>query len=200
MINFDIKRQELNSRGLLLLRAFFGYFYIIIPHSILLALLSIGGLFINIITFWIILFTAKYPDWSWNYNVKLIRYSLRVNASIYNLTDVYPEFGLEGSHPNINFDLPFQKQQSRGRLIIRALFGQLMLLPHIIVLVFLGIGAAFVMIISWWVILFTGKYPEGMFDFIVRVMRWQLRVQCWKIFLTPNYPDFTGKIIEGENK
>ena len=200
MMTFYINRQEEYSRGQLLLRSFFGWIYILIPHAILLVFLTLGAAFVNMITFWIILFTGKYPDWSWNYLVKLLRYNMRVTASLLNLTDVYPEFGLGGSHPEMNFDLPYQEEQSRGRLILRALFGMLMLLPHFIVLYFLQIGVAFVGMIGFFAILFTGKYPEGMFNFVVKFMRWQVRVSCWSTFLTPDYPAFTGEVLEGENK
>ena len=120
--------------------------------------------------------------------------------SVSNLTDIYPEFGLDGSNPEMDFDLPYQEQQSRGRLILRALFGGLMLIPHFIILYFLQIGVLFVGMIGFWAILFTGKYPEGMFNFVVKVMRWAVRVNCWSTFLTPDYPSFTGEVLEGENK
>jgi lipoprotein-releasing system ATP-binding protein len=200
MMNFYVNRQKEYSRGYLLLRAFFGVLYIGIPHGFLLLFLLIGAAFVNVITFWIILFTGKYPYWSWNYNVKLLRYSMRVNAALSNLTDVYPEFGLEGSHPEMDFDLPYQEQQSIGRLLLRVFFGVLMLIPHCFVLLFLGIGTTFVGLIAFFAILFTGKYPEGMFNFVVRTWRWQFRVSCWSTFFTDGYPKFTGRILEGENQ
>jgi len=200
MMKFYINRQKEYSRGYLILRAFFGMIYIAIPHIFLIFFLQIGAGFINMITFWIILFTGKYPDWSWNYNVKLLRYNLRVNAALSNLTDIYPEFGLGGSHPEMDFDLAYQENQSRGTLILRALFGGLMLIPHYFLLFFMGIAASFVGMIAFWAILFTGKYPEGMFNFVVRIWRWQYRVTSWSLFLTPNYPKFTGEVLEGENQ
>ena len=152
------------------------------------------------ITFWIILFTGKYPEWAWNYYVRLMRYQLRYNAINANLTDGYPAFGLGGSHPEMDFDVPYQEEQSRGRLILRTLFGGLMLLPHSIVLFFLSIGTAIVGIIAFWCILFTGKYPEGMFNFVVNTMRWSYRVSAWLNLLTDGYPPFTGKVLDSENK
>ena len=100
----------------------------------------------------------------------------------------------------MDFDLAYQENQSRGTLILRALFGGLMLIPHFFVLFFLGIATSFVGIIAFWAILFTGKYPDGMFNFVVRTWRWQYRVTSWSLFLTPDYPKFTGEILEGENQ
>ena len=199
MMNFYINTQKEYSRWHLLLRVFFGVLYIGIPHGFLLLYLLIGAAFVNVITFWIILFTGKYPDWSWNYNVKLLRYKIRVNAALSNLTDVYPEFGLEGSHPEMGFDLPYQEQQSRGRLLFRVFFGVLMLIPYYFVLLFQRIGTAFVGLIAFFAVLFTGKYPAGMFNFVVRTWRWKIRIECWRTFLTDGYPKFTGGILEGEN-
>ena len=175
-MKFYINRQESYSRGNLILRAFFGFLYISIPHGILLLFLLIGNAFVSMITFWILLFTGKYPEWSWNYQVKLMRYMMRFNAHTGNLSDVYPAFGLDGTHPNMDFDLPYKEAHSRGRLILRALFGALMLIPHSFILFFLGIGVSFVNFIAFWAILFTGKYPEGMFNFVVSTWRWQFRV------------------------
>tara|TARA_B100000902_G_scaffold90293_1_gene93995 strand:+ start:1405 stop:2004 length:600 start_codon:yes stop_codon:yes gene_type:complete len=199
-MKFYINRQESYSRGHLLLRTFFGGLYIGLPHGILLFFLLIGYSFVSIITFWIVLFTGKYPDWSWNYGVKLMNYSLRVNAALSNLSDIYPAFGLGGTHPHMNFDLPFQENQSRGRLILRTLLGSLMLIPHYFILFFLGIAVYFVGLAAFFTILFTGKYPEGMFNFVVTTMRWSYRVKCWYNFLTDGYPPFTGNILESENK
>ena len=199
-MKFYINRQESYSRGHLILRAFFGFLYIGLPHGILMLFLSIGYYFVSLIAGWIILFTGKYPKWAWDYYVKLNRYALRVNAINANLTDKYPAFGLGGTHPDMDFDVPYQEEQSRGRLIIRVLFGGLMLIPHSFVLFFLGIGVSIVGIIAFWAILFTGKYPEGMFNFVVNTMRWRFRVNAWYALLTDGYPAFTGKVLDSENK
>ena len=68
----------------------------------------------------------------------------------------------------------------------------LLAIPHYIVLFFLGIAAFFVVIMAWFAILFTGRYPKGLFDFVVGVMRWSLRVDAYAILLTTDeYPPFT---------
>jgi hypothetical protein len=83
---------------------------------------------------------------------------------------------------------------SRGILILRLLFGWLYVgIPHGICLGFYGIAVFFVMIAAWFVVLFTGKYPKGMFDFVVGLYRWQMRVNGYLLFLTDVYPPFSGK-------
>ncbi len=197
---YYVKHQEEYSRGQLLLRAFFGIFYIGIPHGFLIMLLSIGLMFVRIGVFWICLFTGKYPQGLWDYQVKFMRYQLRVNARFQNLADGYPEFGLNGQDDHTNFDIAYKEEVSRGTVLIRALFGVFLIIPHAFALIFRLIATMFVQIIAFWIILFTGKFPDGMFDFVVGTGRWAYRVNCYLNFYTPDYPPFTGKILPGENE
>ena len=200
-MKYYINRQEEYSRGYLLLRFFLGGIYIGVPHFFLLFFLTIGQGFVNFINGWIILFTGKYAVWAWNYNVKMMRYWMRVSAAFANLTDVYPAFGLGGSHPEMDFDIAYQEKQSRGTFLLRLFFGGLMLIPHYLILFFFLLPAAGTIGSAiGWIILFTGKYPKAIFNFVVTTQRWYTRVQCWSTFLTPDYPKFDGEILEGENQ
>jgi hypothetical protein len=83
---------------------------------------------------------------------------------------------------------------SRGILILRLLFGSLYVgIPHGFCLIFYGIGAMVVAFIAWFAVLFTGKFPLGMFNFIVGLERWQVRVRSYMMFLTDEYPPFNGR-------
>ncbi len=195
-----VKHQEEYSRGELLLRSFFGVFYIGIPHGILIMLLSIGLMFVRIGVFWICLFTGKYPKGLWDYQVKFMRYQLRVNARFQNLADGYPEFGLNGRDEHTNFDIKYKEEVNRGAVLIRALFGFFIIIPHVFVLLFRMIGTMVVQIFAFWIILFTGKFPKDMFDFIVGTGRWAYRINCYLYFYTEKYPPFTGKVVAGENQ
>jgi hypothetical protein len=199
-MNYYVKHQEKYSRGELLVRALFGLFYIGIPHFFVLYFLSIGALFVRLIAFWTILFTGKYPKGMWDYQVKLIRYQLRVSARLSNFSDGYPAFGLNGTDENTNFDIEYKENVSFGTLIVRTLFGPVMLIPHIFVLPFRMIATVFAQMFAFYIILFTGKYPKGMFDFAVGLGRWQTRINCYLNFYTDNYPAFTGKVLPGENE
>jgi len=93
------------------------------------------------------------------------------------------------------FSVDYPETLSRGTLLLKTFFGWLYVgIPHGIALFFYGIVAFFAVFISWWAILFTGKYPKGMFDFVVGYMRWQARVNSyWMMLLTDEYPPFSGK-------
>jgi hypothetical protein len=201
MMTYEIKHQESYSRGELLLRAFFGFLYILIPHGILLLFLMIGLMFIKIATFWIILFTGKWNRGMFDYNVKMIRYQIRVQARLMNLADGYPAFGLNGTDTQTNFDVRFQEDVDRGSMLLRCFFGGLYVgIPHGICLMFMMIGVMFCNFLSFWIILFTGKFPKGMFDFIVKTYRWNTRVATYLGYMTHTYPPFSGEVQAGENE
>src|SRR5687767_10117998 len=110
MLNFDVKHQESYSRGELLLRTFFGFFYIALPHGICLMVLGLWGAILRFITFWIILFTGKYPKNYFEYQVKLMRWSLRVQARMMNLADGYPAFGLDATDTATSYDVTYREE------------------------------------------------------------------------------------------
>jgi len=164
-----------------------------IPHFIVLLFLQIGFLLVGFIRFWSILFTGSWPKWIFDYSVKLMRYKIRLNCSLLNLVDRYPSFGLNGKCDNIEYDVEYKTKYSRVRLITRGLFGVIALFPHYIILLFQNIGVFFVNISSFWVILFTGKYPENSFNFIVGVKRHKLKLKNYLYYLSDKYPSFDNK-------
>jgi hypothetical protein len=195
-----IQHQSTYSRGELLLRTFFGIIYMLLPHLFVLIFVGIAALFINFISFWIILFTGNYPRGMWNFMLGLLRWSLRLNARFNNLVDGYPAFGISGSDSQTSIELDYPETSSRGTLLLRTFFGFLyVLIPHGFCLFFLGIGAIFVKMIAFWIVLFTGEYPKGMHDFMVGVERWGLRVNAYMYNLTDTYPPFSLHETEGSN-
>ncbi len=94
----------------------------------------------------------------------------------------------------VKFDVVHPEKSSRGVLLLRLFFGWLYVgIPHGICLAGLGVAAMFVQFIAWWAVLFTGKYPLGLFNFMVGFMRWQNRVMGYQSFLTDKYPPFSMK-------
>lgn len=191
-MKFGVKHQDSYSRGQLLLRAFFGWLYILIPHVIVLYILSIVSAIFSFVAFWSILFTAKYPQGMYDFQLNLQRWGLRLQARMLNLSDGYPAFGLTNTDPNIVIELERQETYSRGLLLLRFFFGIFyVLIPHVFVLFFLLMGANIINFITFWAILFTGKNPKTFHDYLTGVLRWAFRVNAYMSLLTDKYPPFS---------
>lgn len=195
-VTFKIHYPESLSRGLLLLKVFFGGLYVGIPHGICLAGLGIANAFVVFIAFWAILFTGKYPKGMFDFTVGVMRWQYRVMAYMLFMTDTYPPFTMQKTDTDaVMYDVQYPESLGRGKLIIKALFGYFYaVIPHAICLAFLGIGAYVVIFISFWAILFTGRYPEGMFRYIEGFYRWAARLGAY-FWMTDVYPPFTGKEV-----
>jgi hypothetical protein len=182
---------EYPERDLNRLTTFFRIFTVI-PIFIVLATVSgeaaaAGGL-VFFGTLLMILFRKKYPRWWFDWNRELLRFSLRVNTYLALMSDRYPSTDeqqwvrLEVNYPNAETEL------ARGMPLIKWFLA----IPHYIVLLFLGIAAFVCVVIAWFAILFTGRYPRSLFDFVVGVQRWALRVVAYAfILVTDKYPPFS---------
>lgn len=134
-----------------------------------------------------ILFREKYPRWWFDFNLQLARFTTRVTAYLALMSDQYPSTDEEQS---VHLDLEFPDvKQDLNRWL--PLVKWLLAIPHYIVLFFLVIASVFAVIIAWFAILFTGRYPRSLFDFVEGVMRWGLRVEAYAMLLvTDSYPPF----------
>lgn len=132
-------------------------------------------------------FRQKYPKWWFDWNLELTRFSTRVFAYFALLRDEYPSTDEEQSvHLNISY--PDAKEDLNRWL---PLVKWLLAIPHYFVLIFLGVVSLVLIILAWFAILFTGRYPKEMFDFVVGVERWALRVGAYAFLLvTDKYPPF----------
>ena len=135
----------------------------------------------------LILFRQKYPRWWFDFNLQLTRFSTRVTSYLALMSDRYPSTDeeqwvhLELEYPNVKEDL------NRWLPLVKWFLA----IPHYIVLVFLTIASVFAVIFAWFAILFTGRYPRSLFDFVEGVMRWWLRVEAYVMLLTTDkYPPF----------
>ena len=149
-----------------------------------------GGLVVGLVsaTALMILFRQLYPRWWFDFSRELTRFEARVSAYAALLTDRYPStvdeqsVHLEIDYPNVETDL------NRWYPLIK----WLLVIPHYFVLFFLSIASFFAVIIAWFAILATGRYPRGLFNFNVGVGRWWLRVQAYAVLLvTDRYPPFS---------
>lgn len=198
-MKIGIKHQESYSRGSLIIRSLFGGLYIALPHGFLLIFMSIASSFVGIINFWSILITGKMIRSMFDFQLNLMRWSLRVNARLMNLSDGYPAFGMTHNDPDVVLDIEYPETSNRVSVLLRAMFGiWYVLIPHAFLLFFLQIGVMFVRIIAFWAVLFTGKYPEGMHNYMVGVLRWNIRVSAFMSYLTDTYPPFSRSGNEPE--
>lgn len=192
--NLKIQHQESYSRGELLLRTFFGFFYIVIPHAFMMWFVSIWAMILMFLAWWVVLFTGKYPENWWTFQKNFLNWQNRVNATMMNLVDGYPAFWPSGTSDKVEVVAEYPQTMSRGTLLLRTFFGYIyVLIPHAFCLIFRMWATYFVVFVAWWVVLFTGKYPEDMHRFNVGTLRWGLRVGAYMSFLTDTYPPFSGK-------
>jgi hypothetical protein len=193
-MEFTIKTQDRYSRLQLLLRTFFGWLYIAIPHGIILFFLGIWSAILTFVAFWIVLFTGKYPKSMFDYQIRFTRWNLRVNTAMMNLSDGYPGFGLDVQDENLNFNLEYPEKLSRALLLLRLFLGWLyVMIPHGFLLFFRTIATMVIVFISWFAVLFTGKYPAAFHEYVTGLLRWNTRVNLYITFLTDQYPPFNGK-------
>jgi hypothetical protein len=148
---------------------------------------AVGGI-LFLATLLMILFRQKYPRWWFDWNIALTKFAIRVVAYIDLLTDVYPSTDEEQS---VHVEIPYpdvRKDLNRWLPLVKWFLA----IPHYIVLAFLWVAAVVCVVIAWFAILFTGRYPKGLFDFVVGVYRWSLRVVAYAYLLTTDrYPLFS---------
>jgi hypothetical protein len=134
-----------------------------------------------------ILFRQKYPRWWFDWNLELLRFSNRVGMYFALMDDRYPSTDEEQS---VHLDFPYPDAVN-GLNRWLPLVKWLLAIPHWILLAFLYLGAFFVVFFAWVAILFTGRYPRGLFTYIEGVARWQNRVFGYAVVLvTDQYPPF----------
>jgi hypothetical protein len=193
-MELTITRQEKFSRGQLLLRTLFGFIYIMIPHAFIMLFVAIWAAILGFLAWWVILFTGKYPQSWFEFQVKLMNWGNRFSASISNLVDGYPQIGPGGSHPAVKLDVPYPASLSRGMLLVKLFFGAIYVaIPHYFCLMFRMIWGGILGFLAWFVILFAGKYPESWFNFQVGTMRWMNRISLYLGNMSDTYPPFSGK-------
>lgn len=135
-----------------------------------------------------IIFRQRYPRWWFDFSRELTRFGYRVGSYLLLLTDQYPST-VEEQSVHLEIDYPDVERDLNQWL---PLVKWLLALPHYIVLFFLGIVVFFVTIVAWFAILVTGQHPRALFDFVVGVGRWGLRVSAYAFLLvTDRYPPFS---------
>jgi hypothetical protein len=167
--------------------------FTVIPIGIVLAALgsqyfyySAGGAIVFLPTLLMLLFRQKYPRWWFDWNLEVMRFTNRVTVYLALMDDRYPSTD-EQQSVRLDFAYPNAPELNRWLPLVKWLLA----IPHYIVLFVLYIGALFAGIGAWFAILFTGRYPRGIFNYIEGVIRWGNRVTGYAFTLvTDEYPPF----------
>jgi hypothetical protein len=179
---YDVEYAPELSRWLIFVK-----WLLAIPHYIILYGLQIAWSAVAFVAFFIILFTKKYPRELFDFSVNVLRWSTNVNAYTGLLRDEYPPFSWERGKFPVTVEVDYPEELSRWLIFVKWLLA----IPHYLALALLGIAAAVVLFIAFFAILFTKKYPESLFNFVVGVQRWGLRVTAYVYLMRDEYPPFS---------
>jgi hypothetical protein len=164
---------------------------LVIPHLIWLSILFLGAEVLMFLGWFSILFTGRMPD-SWSdFIVGVLRYNWRVTAYLYAWTVEYPSFSPVSGHVDPG-DYPAVLWCARAveRNRLTTFFRALLVIPHFIVLYLFAIVTGVVLLVAWFAVLFTGRWPEGMRNFALGFFRWRERVAGYYCLVTDVYPPF----------
>jgi hypothetical protein len=183
---FDPPEKVANWRPLV-------HWLLAIPHYVVLYALQMLGGVVALIAWFAIVFTGKLPEAFANIEAMWLRYQQRVYTYSTFMREEYPPFAFDmsptddGADPRVSVNVQ-PELDDRNRLTVAFRF--ILVIPQLIVLALLGIAVAVVVLIAFFAVLFTGKWPEGMRDFVINVQRWYVRVQAYSLLLVDEYPPF----------
>jgi hypothetical protein len=185
-LTFDAPEKIANWRPLV-------QWLLVIPHVFVLYILQIVSEIVAIISWFVILFTGALPNGLANLQALFVRYSLRTYTYMFFLREEYPPFTFEttpadpGTDPRIRVDV---QPELAGRNRLTVGFRIILAIPQLIVIAVLWFAGAVVIFIAFFAVLFTGRWPEGMRNFVMNVFGWWLRVEAYLLLLTDEYPPF----------
>jgi hypothetical protein len=182
-VRFDVDYPEHLSR---LLNGFlFVKWLLALP--VLFIFLLVGSAYLPVAAFFAILFRGKYPRWWFDYQVAYLSFLYRVSSYLSMLRDEYPALAEEQA---VHFDVDYPAKLNNFLPIIKWILA----IPHFVILIILGFLAEVCLFIGWVAIIFTGRFPRGLFNFVVGTQRWGLRVSAYAFYLlTDAYPPFSMK-------
>ena len=195
-VTLEVEYPESLSRALVLLKFFLGWIYVSIPHGIILLFYGLLVWVTGIVAFFAILFTGRYPRGLFDLIVGYFRWNARVETYVsYLMSDSYPPFSPDekpGDPVRLNVEYP--ERLSRVLVLFKFFFGWIYVgIPHGIILLLYGLVVWICSIIAFFAILFTGRYPRGIFDLIMRYRRWGMRVNVYLSYMRDEYPPFHGR-------
>jgi hypothetical protein len=181
-VTYDVEYPEELSRWLIFIKGILA-----IPHLVVLYGLGLVASALTFIAFFAILFTKRYPRELFEFVVNINRWTANVTAYIFLMSDDYPPFSWDAGLYPLTYDVEYPEELSRWLIFVKWLLA----IPHVVVIMFLFVGALLAAIAAWFAILFTKQYPESLFNFIVGVNRWQYRVNAYTNLMLDEYPPFS---------
>ncbi|MCH8025151.1 MAG: DUF4389 domain-containing protein [Chloroflexi bacterium] len=181
-LSYDVEYPEELSRWLIFVKGLLA-----IPHLLIIYALNIAVSVVTIIAWFAILITKRYPREMFTFVVNVNRWNANVMSYVFLLRDEYPPFSWEPDEYPVTYDVEYPEELSRWLIFVKWLLA----IPHIIVVYLLFLIALLALIGAWFSILFTKKFPESWFNFIVGVLRWQYRVNAYTNLMRDEYPPFS---------
>lgn len=183
-VTLEVAYPEVASRGLILVR-----WLLAIPQFFVAQVLKNLAQVLAVLALFAILFTGQYPEPLYRLVVGATRWQFNVYAYVLFHDRPYPPFAFEsGIYPHLQYDVPRQERYNRWLPLVKWLLA----VPHYIALAALGVLAIFAWLFTVVAVVATGRYPRGLFDFIVGVGRWGVRVNAYALMLqTDRYPPFS---------
>ncbi|MEY2415877.1 MAG: hypothetical protein QOH53_1211 [Ilumatobacteraceae bacterium] len=180
-IGYDVTYEEQRNRLTVAFR-----FILAIPHLIVSQVWGYLAQIVGVIQWFIIVFTGKRNQGLWNLQQSWLGYYSRVVGYLSLLYDPYPAFGTDPGDAPVRTEITYEESANRLTTALRFLW----IIPAAIVAIFVGIASAVVTLISWLAILFTGKQPRGMWEFVLKAVRYTLQLQSYALLMTDDYPKF----------
>jgi hypothetical protein len=163
-----------------------------IPQLIIAAVLGYVAYVVWVICFFAVLFTRRVPDGLFAFQVMTQRYNWRASSYAMFMRESYPPFDFTTVDVDPGGDPAIVGVQHPGEVNRwLPLVKWLLAIPHYIVLAVLGIVVFVVLVIAWFAVIITGRYPQGLRDFLVGYSRWSWRVWAYVLLLRDEYPPFT---------
>ena len=181
---YDVEYQEDRNRLTVAFRIILA-----IPHLIVAQLWGYVAEILGVVQWFIILFTGKRNEGIWNFQRSWLEYYARVTGYTNLLFDTYPAFGTDPGAVPVRTAISFEEPADRLTNGLRLIW----IIPALIIGAVMAIAAAVVLLISWFAILITGTMPKGMWDFVLKVVRYTLQVYSYGLLMTDSYPKFGGE-------
>ena len=182
-VTFDATYTERRSR----LTSAFRYL-LALPHLLFAGLWGYAANILAFLQWFVILFTGRRNEGMWGFQRAYLGYNVRVSSYASLLYDEYPNFGSTWKDEPVAFGLDYEPDANRLTNALRLIW----MIPALVISLFLGIAVFFVLLVSWVVIIITGRHPRGMWDFVLRVYCFSFELSAYGMLMTDEYPRYEG--------